>query len=204
MTSPPPQPPASPPPSGEPPEDSGPQYDGPQDIPPAYEYDLRPPGAPFGPQAGPPPPPPPPPIPPPGPPPIDQPPPPPGYTQPYPGDYPSSPPPHGYGPPPSRSRISIAMVIIGPFVYAAINLVVGFAALIAGGMLETQTTGSSLVFGLAAIGLLLIAFGGGTLLLRRNSPQARGLGIGLMVGWALMSVLTAGFCTGINPEMYRL
>ena len=96
------------------------------------------------------------------------------------------------------------MVIIGPFIYAAINLVVGFIALIAGGMLEAQITTSSLVFGLAALGLLLIAFGGGTLLVRRNNPHARGLGIGLMIGWALMSVLTAGFCTGINPEMYRL
>ncbi|ABK70266.1 hypothetical protein LI99_26730 [Mycolicibacterium smegmatis] len=96
----------------------------------------------------------------------------------------------------------MAMVIIGPFIYAAINLVVGFMALIAGGMLETQTSNSSIIFGVAALGLLLIAFGGGTLLLRRNNPQARGLGIGLMIGWALMSVLTAGFCTGINPEMY--
>ncbi|AKS32758.1 hypothetical protein AFA91_13670 [Mycolicibacterium goodii] len=97
----------------------------------------------------------------------------------------------------------MAMVIIGPFVYAAINLVVGFITLIAGGILEAQTTSSSVVFGLAAIGLLLIAFGGGTFLLRRNNPHARGLGIGLMIGWALMSVLTAGFCTGLNPEMYR-
>ena len=25
----------------------------------------------------------------------------------------------------------------------------------------------------------------------------------LMVGWALMSLFTAGFCTGINPELYK-
>lgn len=96
------------------------------------------------------------------------------------------------------------MVIIGPFIYAAINLVLGFAAFIAAGMFETQTDNTGPIFGLAAIGLLLIAFGGGAFLLRRNNPQARGLGIGLMIGWALVSVLTAGFCTGINPEMYRL
>jgi hypothetical protein len=96
------------------------------------------------------------------------------------------------------------MVLLGPFIYAAINLVLGFVAFIAAGMVETHTDNSGLVFGLAAIGLFLIAFGGGTVLLRRNSPHARGLGIGLMIGWALVSVFTAGFCTGINPEMYRL
>ncbi len=26
--------------------------------------------------------------------------------------------------------------------------------------------------------------------------------MGLMIGWALTSILTAGICTGLNPAMY--
>ena len=36
------------------------------------------------------------------------------------------------------------------------------------------------------------------------SPYAKGLGLGLMIGWAVTSLFTVGFCTGINPEMYTL
>jgi hypothetical protein len=28
------------------------------------------------------------------------------------------------------------------------------------------------------------------------------MGLGLMIGWALWSITTAGFCTGINPGLY--
>jgi hypothetical protein len=62
---------------------------------------------------------------------------------------------------------------------------------------------SNTVLGFGAVLLALIAFGGGAALLRSRNPNTRGLGVGLMVGWALMSLFTAGFCTGINPELYK-
>lgn len=30
----------------------------------------------------------------------------------------------------------------------------------------------------------------------------RGVGMGLLIGWAVMSVVTAGLCTGLNPSLY--
>lgn len=202
------------PPSGPPPDeplgDSAPQDIPPQDIPPAYQEDIAPQDYPH---SGPPPgyPSQPPPGPPPGyfpgdlrqpagylPPRGDHPPP---YGYPPPGSYP---PPGNYpygGPPKPESRISIAMVFLGLFLYAGINLVVGFMAVMASNGVESQDSTKVLVF--AAVLLALIAFGGGAALLRSRSPNARGLGIGLMVGWALVSLFTAGFCTGLNPEMYK-
>ena len=35
-----------------------------------------------------------------------------------------------------------------------------------------------------------------------TQPLCEGLGLGLMIGWALTSLVTVGFCTGINPTMY--
>ncbi|WP_396899644.1 hypothetical protein [Mycolicibacterium sp.] len=115
------------------------------------------------------------------------------------------PPPPGYLPPPHRPepKISIGMVFVGPVLYAGINLVIGFAAFIGGGMIDDGRGSPNLVFGFTAVLLAAIAFGGGALMLRSKSPYAKGLGIGLMVGWALVSLFTAGFCTGINPEMYQ-
>ncbi|MHC9291896.1 hypothetical protein ACRCUN_05480 [Mycobacterium sp. LTG2003] len=174
MTTPPPGTPPGPPPD----ENAGdhPQGVPPQDIPPAYQYSTPPPPPPQS-------------YPPPGPP--------PGYGPPPPG-YP-------YGaPPPPQSRISIGMVFIGPIVYATINLILGFMAFFAAGSYDSQGGNPNVVLGAAAVLLAVIAFGGGIVLLRQNSRYAKGLGIGLMVGWALVSLFTAGFCTGVNPELYTI
>jgi hypothetical protein len=202
MTSPP-----SGPPPDEPPGDSAPQDIPPQDIPPAYQDDIAPQDYPYG-----------------DPPPDYSPQPPPGPTPPSPGYFPGDlrqppgylpprgdqPPPHGYpppgsypygGPPKPDPRIAVAMVFLGAFLYTGINLVVGFMAVMASNGVELQDSNKVLVF--AAVLLALIAFGGGAVLLRSRSPNARGLGVGLMVGWALVSLFTAGFCTGLNPEMYK-
>lgn len=124
-----------------------------------------------------------------------------GYPPPPPGYLP---PPPGYLPPPpeSRSRISIGMAFLGSLAYAVINLILGFMAFIAVGEADSQDANPNLVLGFAAVLLAAIAFGGGTLLLRSAGPHAKGLGIGLMIGWALVSLFSAGFCTGINPSMY--
>lgn len=127
------------------------------------------------------------------------PPPPPGYpAYPYPPGY-------GYGPPPQPQRsISVPMVILGPFLYAALNLVIGFAGFMGAGAADSAGGSTNLVLGGTAVLLAIIAFGGGTVMLLSKNPTAKGLGIGLMVGWALVSLFTAGFCTGINPDLYAL
>ncbi|CAN5250064.1 hypothetical protein BH11ACT6_BH11ACT6_19780 [soil metagenome] len=136
-------------------------------------------------------------------PPPDQPPaPPPGY--PY-GAYPP-PPGYPYGPPtpppsPPR-RISVGMVFVGPLIYAGLNLAIGFMAFVFAG--STTNQASNVVFAVTAVVLALIAFGGGAVLLLLRSPYAKGIGLGLMIGWALTSVFTVGFCTGINPGLYTL
>ena len=54
----------------------------------------------------------------------------------------------------------------------------------------------------AAVMLFLIAFAGGAGLLASHNRYAKGLGLGLMIGWALLSLFSVGFCTGVNPAMY--
>ncbi len=128
--------------------------------------------------------------------------PPPGYPPPPPQGYPvyQYPPGYPYGPPPPQPRISAVMVILGPFLYAALNLVIGFIAFIGAG----STDNPDIVLGGTAVLLALIAFGGGATMLFSKNPTTKGLGIGLMVGWALVSLFTAGLCTGINPDLYSI
>jgi hypothetical protein len=133
---------------------------------------------------------------------------PPGQPPPGPSGQPGHPygPPAGYPypppPPPAPRRISVGMVFVGPLIYGAINLVVGFMAFIVAG--STTNQAANVVWAVIAVVLVLVAFGGGTVLLLMRSPYAKGIGLGLMIGWALTSVFTVGFCTGINPEMYTL
>ncbi|MEV0195897.1 hypothetical protein [Nonomuraea sp. NPDC050691] len=61
---------------------------------------------------------------------------------------------------------------------------------------------SPVAIGAGAALLALGALGGGVLLALQRKPWALGLGLGLMIGWALASIVTAGFCTGINPGLY--
>ncbi|MEV0582749.1 hypothetical protein [Nonomuraea sp. NPDC050310] len=43
--------------------------------------------------------------------------------------------------------------------------------------------------------------GGGGLLFSRR-VRRKGLGIGLIAGWVVLSVATLGFATGLNPALY--
>ena len=120
-------------------------------------------------------------------------PPPPGYRPPGQYDYPPPVPPPWR--PPTR-RISVGMTFLGIFLYFTLNLVVGFAAIA-----TADANGhASLIVGASA--LALIAFGGGGALLATKNATVKGLGLGLMIGWAVLSVISVGFCTGLNPEMY--
>ncbi|KUI28031.1 hypothetical protein AU196_05640 [Mycobacterium sp. IS-1742] len=113
---------------------------------------------------------------------------------PYPGGY-------GYPPPPAQppKKISIGMVFVGAPVYIALNSLLGFMAFV---IASSSTDSANIILGAAAVFLALIAFGGGAALLAVRSPQAKGVGLGLMVGWALVSLVTVGICTGINPSLY--
>ncbi|HEV7421775.1 MAG TPA: hypothetical protein VGO30_18295 [Mycobacterium sp.] len=91
------------------------------------------------------------------------------------------------------------MVFAGSGIYFVINFVLAFAALAVGG---SSTDGVNGVFVGTAVLLALVAFGGGGGLLAVHSPYAKGLGLGLMIGWALTSLFTVGICTGLNPAVY--
>lgn len=121
-----------------------------------------------------------------------------GY--PPPGQYPYPPPgQYGYpppGPPPRRRRISIGMAFLGAFLYVVFNLIMGFAVLAIAG-----SNGNAAV-ATGAVVLAVVALGGGGALLATSNPTVKGLGLGLMIGWAFLSIVSVGFCTGLNPEMY--
>jgi hypothetical protein len=85
---------------------------------------------------------------------------------------------------------------VGVLLFGAVNLVVGLVVLV----LASDHGGA--VVGVGALILALIAFGGGAGLIALRRPWTKGLGIGLMIGWALLSITSVGFCTGLNPEMY--
>ncbi|MBN6058327.1 hypothetical protein JYK22_40785, partial [Nonomuraea sp. RK-328] len=87
----------------------------------------------------------------------------------------------------------VGLAFAGAFGYWLVNVVVGLIVL----ALETPVA-----FGAGAALLALGALGGGVLLVLQRKPWALGLGLGLMIGWSLASIVTAGFCTGINPELY--
>lgn len=131
----------------------------------------------------------------------------PDYGPPPPPGYPPYGPPPGYAYqqwplPPPASRISIGMVFGGSAAWAIINLTVALGAILASA--DGTTDSNNVILGTAALLLVGIAFGGGGGLLATRNRYAKGFGLGLMIGWALTSLFTVGFCTGINPEMYNL
>ena len=114
------------------------------------------------------------------------------YPQ-YPPPYPQHPQ-YGY-PPPNPKAISGGGVVCGVILFPVLNVGVGFLTV----MLADQQK-VLLAFGAALLALL--AFGGGYALWQTGNPGSKGLGLGLMIGWALTSILTVGYCTGLNPAMY--
>ncbi len=125
---------------------------------------------------------------------------PPAPGQPYPQWQPQQPYPQWQ--PQQLSRISIGLVFAGCAVWAVVNVFVALAAILVSA--GTKSGSDNVVLGIAALGLVVIAFGVGGALLAARNRYAKGLGLGLMIGWALTSLFTVGFCTGINPGMYTL
>lgn len=81
----------------------------------------------------------------------------------------------------------------GVVAFAVLNVLIGFAAL-------STSEEAAILFGALMLGAA--AFGGGGLMIAVGRRQLKAFGIGLMIGWALLSVISAGYCTGLNPEMY--
>ncbi|MGE5696120.1 MAG: hypothetical protein ACM4D3_13070 [Candidatus Sericytochromatia bacterium] len=117
-------------------------------------------------------------------------------------------PPYGpyYGPDPYRrpprnensAGVIVGLAVVGSVVYFVVNFVVALLVL----MLASDSSTSKAVLATGTVGLALFAFGGGAVLLALRRPWTKGLGLGLMIGWALTSIVTVGFCTGINPSIY--
>ncbi len=87
----------------------------------------------------------------------------------------------------------------GTVLYFAINFVLAWVFIF---IASANSLSSNVVFATGAVVFAVIAFGGGALLLRLTGPTGKGLGLGLMIGWALTSLFTVGICTAINPSLY--
>lgn len=123
-------------------------------------------------------------------------------TPPYP-PYPPEPEPEPqrWQPPPGGNRTGtvIGFLFVGMVAFVVLNFATALAAVLASG---TAGSNPDLTLQIATGALILITFGGGFALLMKRKPWATGMGLGLMIGWALISVVTAGYCTGINPGLY--
>ncbi|WP_206184884.1 hypothetical protein [Thermoactinospora rubra] len=97
----------------------------------------------------------------------------------------------------SNTGVVVGTAFAGFALFLMLNFIVGLAAFTMGG---EASSSAPVVAG--AVLLALIGIGGGLVLLFLRRPWAKGLGLGLMIGWAFMSIVTAGFCTGLNPNLY--
>lgn len=102
-----------------------------------------------------------------------------------PPDHPPPPPDSWSAPPPAGRPISVGFIFLGILLVIPMSVAIIFG-------LYGQSPG--LVAGLFA-GLVFIGGGG---LCFVKSPPARGIGIGLMAGWAILSITTGGLCTGLS------
>lgn len=120
-----------------------------------------------------------------------------GYPPAYPPPrYPGYPP--GY--PPSRpsndTGIVIGFAFVGITVSVVVNILVMIAALSLVGVDSNNGNDGTQFLWISGVLSVVIAFGGGGALIAIKKPWTKGMGIGLMIGWALMSILV-GFCVSI-------
>lgn len=93
------------------------------------------------------------------------------------------------------------MALAGATTFIVVNAIAGFAVFLIAASSNDGTVVKALL-ALTAVVSAGSAFGGGWLLIRRKRPMPKGFGMGLMIGWSLVTVCTAGLCTAINPELY--
>lgn len=93
------------------------------------------------------------------------------------------------------------MAFAGIAIYSVVNSVLGFIVFFAAlGPAGSEQAMPMLIAGTVTLVVVGLVAGIGLVLIRR--PWTRGLGMGLMMGWALWSIFTAGLCTGLNPALY--
>lgn len=91
------------------------------------------------------------------------------------------------------------MLFAGMFAYSIVNVVLGFFLLL--GAMDSSGANNALMIS-GAVLLAVIGLGGGLGFGLVRKPWSRGLGLGLAIGWAVWSMLSAGICTGLNPTLY--
>ncbi|MEE6177094.1 hypothetical protein [Mycobacterium sp. 050134] len=95
----------------------------------------------------------------------------------------------------------VGAAIAGVAFYLGINAIIGPMTLFG----LANVIAPKAAFAIGAATLALIAFvGGGALLLTKKGAWGRGIGMGLMIGWALTSIFTVGICNGLNPVLYHI
>ncbi|MEV4111426.1 hypothetical protein [Nonomuraea sp. NPDC049695] len=94
----------------------------------------------------------------------------------------------------------IALIFAGLAIYSVLNVVIGVLVFIAAGSGGAGVT-PYLITGTVLLALIGLGAGIGLLFVRRQ-PWTKGIGLGLMIGWALWSIVSAGYCTGLNPGLY--
>lgn len=103
---------------------------------------------------------------------------------------PPTPPP---SPPPRRTGVIVGLAFAGLFGYFIANLAIGVIAL---------NFESTVAIGVAAGVLALLGIGAGVVFVLLRKSWSIGLGLGLLIGWSLTSIISAGYCTGLNPGLY--
>ena len=108
----------------------------------------------------------------------------------------------GDRPPPGSGLEITGWALGGAFVFIFGNAVFGFFTFLFAG--SQGDKGFPVIIGMATALGILVAFGGGALLIRGGTPGEKGFGMGMMIGWALVTICTVGYCTGVNPDLYAL
>ncbi|MEU7744303.1 hypothetical protein [Nonomuraea sp. NPDC049158] len=117
--------------------------------------------------------------------------------------------PGGPKPPPngrSNSRpkgrsvgLIVGLAFAGLVAYSIVNAILGILIFVS--TLDQNGTNYPIIIS-CTIFLALFGLGAGAGLQFLRKPWATGLGLGFLVGWALWSILSAGICTGISPDLY--
>lgn len=110
----------------------------------------------------------------------------------------TSPPPPYQGEPPGRNDRAAALMAtasVGIVAFIVLDFVAIGIVMDSGALVFTETRAAQITLAVLLAG---VAFGGGGALCFVRAPWARGFGIGLMIGWALLSIVSGGLCTGLN------
>ncbi|MBT2226060.1 hypothetical protein [Nonomuraea sp. NEAU-A123] len=128
--------------------------------------------------------------------------PPPGQTSGPPPRQADDPPTGQTGPPPPRGRqkpLIIGLAFASLVAYSIVNAILGILIFIS--TLDQNGPNHPIIIS-CTIFLALLGLGAGAGLQFLRKPWATGLGLGFLIGWALWSILSAGICTGISPDLY--